>query len=243
MLGCVQSSADNRLQKCKTEKRSSTPTDGQNGRNKEGKKEGKKENLKAPFHRTETIEQPLRDQNWQDLSAVSTTPKKLSLRKRSGRSLRDKNKSLRSTETSVWVAWVYRWAFVERPNNHLRVHSVLIVRLTVLSESERPAATNGDHCRMTKRVDQNCCVCWQPCRDIINRLVRPLSARWVIAEHSLKLERPLPSEITERQFLNQFKISSMTLRTVTNVNFSGFNLFCLFWKHMFESTNWQNFKS
>ena len=53
-----------------------------------------------------------------------------------------------------------------------------------LRSHERPAATNGNHW-LTKRMHQRCCrqiACWE----IIERLVRPLSARWEIAEHSLK---------------------------------------------------------
>ena len=53
--------------------------------------------------------------------------------------------------------------------------------------------------QMFQRVHQNCCVCWQ----IAESLVRPLSARWEIADRSLEVRFPQDHWET---VLSQFKI-------------------------------------
>ena len=90
-----------------------------------------------------------------------------------------------------------RWETQQQP---LKLHWALIVRLTVLSE--RPAATNRNH-RMTKRVHQNWCVCWQ----IVERSLKDWWDRWALPERSPSVHWKSSSLRDHwKTTLNQFKI-------------------------------------
>ena len=144
--------------------------------------------------------------NWQDLSAVSKTPKELSL----WNAPEDPWALIEGPTIQFWANFIEiygdlgdRWAFVERPTcNHWEfIERSLCYQWCSLRDHYWDLwETSSDQRRSLndQEISPICCICWQSAkRSLKNWWDRwdSLNARWEIAEHLLKacfpMQRPL----------------------------------------------------